>query len=362
MSAKPWVITISACLVITFSLTGIKFFQISKAVALMESFPPPYETITLASAVAEDWQPTRLLSGTVQSPQYLVISAEAPGRIVGLPYQSGDAVPMGEKILMLFDDDVRAERDALNADLELVKAQLLRNLTLEAESLVSQNEVDILRARKLSLDAQVAALNAKLSRMSVHAPFTGKLGVYSQRLGDLMRFGEVLTTLTGVEPTRWVDFKVPQGLANIAVGDRVEVRNIDGVSKGPAKVIAVSEALAQETRTYDVRAEIEAPTLRHGSMVQVLVNAGPPENLISVPKRSVRWDPEGPYVYVIKEAEPGAFLSHRASVRRVEVRGETQTRLYLRGEVLAKEIVANKGAFKLEDGILVSIKTLASET
>ena len=97
-------------------------------------------------------------------------------------------------------------------------------------------------------------------------------------------------------------------------------------------------------------------------MVQVLVNAGPPENLISVPKRSVRWDPEGPYVYVIKEAEPGAFLSHRASVRRVEVRGETQTRLYLRGEVLAKEVVANEGAFKLEDGILVSIKTLAPET
>ena len=163
----------------------------------MESFPPPYETITLASAVAEDWQPTRLLSGTVQSPQYLVISAEAPGRIVGLPYQSGDAVPMGEKILMLFDDDVRAERDALNSDLELVKAQLLRNLTLEAESLVSQNELDILRARKLSLDAQIAALNAKLSRMSVHAPFTG-IGLLTT-LGDLMA-REVLTTLLASNP------------------------------------------------------------------------------------------------------------------------------------------------------------------
>ena len=177
-----------------------------------------------------------------------------------------------------------------------------------------------------------------------------------------MRFGEVLTTLTGVEPTRWVDFKVPQGLANISVGDRVEVRNIDGVPKGPAKVIAVSAAFAQETRTYDVRVEIEAPTLRHGSMVQVLVNAGPSANLISVPKRSVRWDPQGPYVYVIKEAEPGAFLPHRASVRRVEVRGETQNKLFVRGELLAKEIVANKGAFKLEDDILVSIQTPASET
>ena len=257
--------------------------------------------------------------------------------------------------------DVRAERDALNADFELVKAQRSRNLALEAESLVSEDELDILRARRLSLGARIAALNAKLSRMSVRAPFAGKLGVYSQRLGDLMRFGEVLTTLTGLETTRWVDFKVPQGLANIAVGDRVEVRNIDGVSKGPAKVIAVSAAFAQETRTYDVRAVIEAPTLKHGSMVQVVVNAGPLENLISVPKRSVRWDPQGPYVYVIEDAEPGAFLSHRASARRGEVRGETLDRLYIRGEVLAREIVANKGAFKLEDGLLVSIQSPASD-
>ena len=69
MKAKPWVITVSACGFVTAALAGIKFVQISQAMALMESFPPAYETVTVASAKADEWQPTRLLSGTVQSPE-----------------------------------------------------------------------------------------------------------------------------------------------------------------------------------------------------------------------------------------------------------------------------------------------------
>ena len=242
MSAKPWIATVSVCGFVTAALAGIKFVQISQAMALMESFPPAYETVTVASAEADEWQPTRLLSGTVQSPEHLVISAETPGRIVELPYRSGETVPAGAEVLVLFDDDVEAQRDALQADLNLVETQLSRNLTLEADSLVSQDQLDILKARKLSLSAQIAVLEARLSRMTVRAPFAGTMGIYTQRAGDLMRFGEVLTTLTGLTPSRWIDFKVPQGLANIVVGDTVEIRDVNGFFAGPAKVIAVSTA------------------------------------------------------------------------------------------------------------------------
>jgi len=356
MSAKPWIITVSVCGFVTATLAGIKFVQISQAMALMESFPPSYETVTVASAEADEWQPTRLLSGTVQSPEYLVISAETPGRIVELPYQSGEAVPAGAEVLVLFDDDVEAQRDALQADLNLVETQLSRNLTLQADSLVSQDQLDILKARKLSLSAQIAVLDARLSRMTVRAPFAGTMGIYTQRIGDLMRFGEVLTTLTGQTASRWIDFKVPQGLANIVVGDTVEIRDVNGFFAGPAKVIAVSTAYAQGTRTYDVRAELEAPELKHGSLVQVAVDTGPLENLMSVPKRSVRWDAQGPHVFVVEEAGADAFLPHRASIRRVKIRGESRDKLFVSGEMVPGELVANKGAFKLEDKLFVSIQ------
>ena len=361
MSAKPWVITVSVCGFVTAALAGIKFVQISQAMAFMESFPPAYETVTVANAQADEWQPTRLLSGTVQSPEHLVISAETPGRIVRLPYRSGETVPAGAEVLVLFDDDVEAQRDALQADLNLVETQLSRNLTLEADSLVSQDQLDILKARKQSLSAQISVLEARLSRMTVRAPFAGTMGIYSQRVGDLMRFGEVLTTLTGLTPSRWIDFKVPQGLANIVVGDTVEIRDVNGFFAGPAKVIAVSAAFAEQTRTYDVRAELEAPALKHGSLVQVAVDTGPLEKLMSVPKRSVRWDVKGAHVFVVEEAEADAFLPHRASMRRVEVRGESRDKLYIRGEMTPGELVANRGAFKLEDRLFVTVQALPAD-
>jgi membrane fusion protein (multidrug efflux system) len=360
IKARSWLLTAAICTLVTGLLAGIKFVQISQAMAFMESFPPPSEAITVAEAQADAWQPTRLLSGTVRSPEHLVISAEMAGRVVELPFQSGEIVPEGAAILVLFDDDLEAQRDALRADLNLVETQFERNRTLEADALVSQDQLDTLKARSLSLRAQIAVLDARLSRMTVNAPFTGTLGIYPQRLGDLMRFGEVLTTLTGVSPTRWIDFKVPQGLTELSVGDSVQVRDIAGNTIGPAQVIAVSDAYAEGTRTYDVRVQMDAPALKHGALVQIAVRTGPAENLMSVPARSVRWDPDGAHMFVVTEAEPGAHLPHRASLRRVEVRGERDNRFYIRGELNVGDRIADQGSFKLKDEILVDIQLTAS--
>ena len=171
----------------------------------------------------------------------------------------------------------------------------------------------------------------------------------------------MLTTLTGLKPTRWIDFKVPQGLADIVVGDTVDIRDVSGSLAGTARVIAVSSAFSQGTRTYDVRAELDAPALKHGSLVQVVVDTGPLENLMSVPKRSVRWDQEGAHVYVVEETEADAFLPHRAAIRRVDVRGESRDRLFVSGEMTPDELVADRGAFKLEDSVFVSIHATSTD-
>ena len=177
MNIRSWLVTGAVCLGVTATLTSIKFAQISQAMAFMESFPPPSEAITVAEVQPGQWEPTRLLSGTVRSPEHLVISAESPGRVVELPFKSGEVVPEGSAVLVLFDDDLEAQQEALRADLNLINTQLDRNRTLEADALVSQDQLDTLSARSLSLKAQIAMLEARLSRMTVRAPFTGKLGI-----------------------------------------------------------------------------------------------------------------------------------------------------------------------------------------
>ena len=70
-------------------------------------------------------------------------------------------------MLVLFDDDVEAQRDAL-PDLNLVDIQLSQP---HAGGRLTgfTDQLDILKART-SLSAQIAALQARLSRMTVRAP------------------------------------------------------------------------------------------------------------------------------------------------------------------------------------------------
>ena len=119
MKWRAWLITALSCLTVTAVLAGIKTSQIAQAMAFMESFPPPVETITIAQARSDRWAPTRLLSGTVRSPEHLVIATEIPGRVVELPFASGDTVPKGAAILVLFNDDLEAQRTRTASRLEL---------------------------------------------------------------------------------------------------------------------------------------------------------------------------------------------------------------------------------------------------
>ena len=362
MKAVPWLIAAAGCATVSGVLGGVKYLQYKEAMALMESFPPPFNAISVVEAKKDFWQPTRILGGSVRSPEHLVVSAETSGRIVELPFPSGEIVPKGATILSLFEDDIEAQRKSLVAEAKLVAVQLRRNRTLEANSMVSQDQVDTLNAKFQSLEAQVAVLDARLSKMIVLAPFEGTLGIYRQRPGDLMQAGEVLTTLVGTSPKRWIDFKVPQGLAILKVGDTVTIRSIAGSVIDIAKVIAVSEALTSRTRTYDVRASLESATLKHGELVQVIISVSDNMELISVPSRSVRWDPSGAIVFAVEQSEKGAFLPNRASVRRVEVVGERLGRMFIQGPIAPGQVIANKGAFKLRDGVLVDVKGGSSST
>ncbi len=355
MRVFSWLLTLLGCVVLAGGFAGFKYRQIADAMAMAASFPPSYETVTAVKAASESWTPIRRLTGTVRAPEFVEIAAEESGRVMALPHAAGDIVPQGEVILALFDEDLKAQRAALDADLTLVRLQLERIQRLKEESLASQDQLDTLLARSQSLTSQIAALDAQISRMTIRAPFTGRLGIYAQSVGDLMQTGDVLTSFTGTGDRRWVDFKVPQGVTRIAVGDRVRLLSIDDEVLGEADVIAVSDALAAGIRAYDVRAEVSGLGLRHGELVQVEVSTGNVRNVVTIPNRAVRWDRDGSLAFVLSPAESGAFKPWRASSRRVRILDERDGMVLVDGEVQAGDLIASEGAFKLDEQALVDI-------
>ena len=308
MRIISWLITLLVCLAVTGGLAGLKYRQVTDAMAMAASFPPPYSVVTSASAQQQEWTAVRRLTGTVRTPEFVELTAEATGRIITLGASAGAIVEKDDVIVQLFDEDLRAQQEALTADLNLVKLQLKRTRQLRSEGMASQDQLDTLEARDLSLKAQIAATQAQISRLALRAPFAGKLGIYTKSLGDLMQAGDRLTTLSGMGETRWIDFKIPQGVARVAVGDTVRLLSLDREILGEAKVTAVADALGTGLRAFDVRAEVADARLRHGELILIEVRTRQPEIVFTLPVPAVRWDTEGPHVFVLQNGKPDAYV------------------------------------------------------
>ena len=360
MRIISWLITLLVCLAVTGGLAGLKYRQVTDDMAMAASFPPPYSVVTSASAQQQEWTAVRRLTGTVRTPEFVELTAEATGRIITLGASAGAIVEKDDVIVQLFDEDLRAQQEALSADLNLVKLQLKRTQQLRSEGMASQDQLDTLEARDLSLKAQIAATQAQISRLALRAPFAGRLGIYTQSLGDLMQAGDRLTTLSGMGETRWIDFKIPQGVARVAVGDTVRLLSLDREILGEAKVTAVADALGTGLRAFDVRAEVADARLRHGELILIEVRTRQPEIVLTLQVPAVRWDTEGPHVFVLQNGKPDAYVPLEAQLRRITVIGEQRGVIMAQGDLLVGEQIAVKGAFKLSDGGLVKLATTSA--
>ena len=103
MRIISWLVTLLVCLLVTGGLAGFKYQQVTNAMAMAASFPPPYSVVTATAAEQQQWTAVRRLTGTVRAPEFVQLTAEATGRIVRLGATAGAAVAKDDVIVQLFD-------------------------------------------------------------------------------------------------------------------------------------------------------------------------------------------------------------------------------------------------------------------
>ena len=233
--------------------------------------------------------------------------------------------------------------------------QLGRSRTLKEQALIAQGDIDVQEARLSALNAQIRAIDAQLTRLTIRAPFAGRMGIYTHVVGDMLDSGEVVAAFTGLGDERWIDFKVPQGLANISVGDEASLYDLDGTFLGSATIIVVSDSIDADTRTFDVRASAIDIDLKHGELVQVEVASGASGAVYKLPPSSVRWDTKGTYIFQLIDAEPGAQRPYRAKVQRIDLVDETASAALFTTALDEAGLYATTGSFKLKEGVLVQL-------
>src|SRR6185436_5559283 len=105
--AKRMVFMLAAMAAFIGSIGFIKFRQIQVAVAQASAFVPPPEAVTTITARAEQWPATLGAIGTVQAVHGVIVSADLPGIVEAIQFDSGRMVADGQVLVQL---DTRQEQ------------------------------------------------------------------------------------------------------------------------------------------------------------------------------------------------------------------------------------------------------------
>src|SRR5574342_1080627 len=92
-------------LTVTLGLIGglgfVKFRQIQTAIGQAAAFQPPPEAVTTIVAAADEWASTLSAIGTMAAVQGVTVSADLPGTVDRIEFQSGQAVRAGDVLAVL---------------------------------------------------------------------------------------------------------------------------------------------------------------------------------------------------------------------------------------------------------------------
>lgn len=144
--------------------------------------PTPVATATAVKASRGDIGPLPVLSGSgyiVTGERYVSIGTRIAGRIDRYFVEEGDHVEAGDILVKLDDRDYRAvvtrteaSLEVARANAELARAEYKRGLALRRRSVVSEQEIDVLRTKAEVASATVKQIEAELDQARVNLDYT----------------------------------------------------------------------------------------------------------------------------------------------------------------------------------------------
>lgn len=340
-------------------LGTFKYQQIRTAMAAGASFQPPPEAVTTVVTEEASWDASLAAIGTVKAVQGVMVSADLPGIVERIGFESGKQVRQGDVLAVLDARQEHAQLAAAESQLALARLQLDRFRGLREKGVTSQAEYDAAVAEHAQAEARVGEIRATIDRKTIRAPFTGLLGIRQVNVGQYLSPGDPVVPLQSLDPT-YVDFAVPQQqVRRLTSGTRVEATTQEGGdAEAVGTITAVDSVIDPATRNVQVQATFPNPqgSLRPGMFVEVRVALGEATSVIALPASSISYAPYGDSVFVVESIETEDGSSYQG-VRQQFVqlgpsRGDQVA--VLSGLEPGAEIVTS-GVFKLRNGAAVLV-------
>jgi membrane fusion protein (multidrug efflux system) len=353
------IVMLTATLTLVAGLGFVKFKQIQTAIAQGAAYQPPPEAVTTIVAKEEQWPSTLSAIGTIAAVRGVTVSADLPGVVSTIGFESGQSIREGDELARLDTRQEHAQLAAAEAQRDLARISFERMQGLLNERVVSQAEFDRAQADQRQADARVGEIRAAIERKTIKAPFSGILGIRKVNLGQYLAGGDALVTLQSLNPI-YVNFGVPQqAIAQLRQGRtvRVTVEDLGGLEfSGP--ITAIDSVVDESTRNVQAQATLANPSgrLRPGMYVQAAVAASAAVPVVSLPASAIQHAPYGDSVFVVGDLKDQKGRTYRGVRQQfVKLGSGRGDQIAVVSGLKAGDEVVTSGVFKLRNGAAVLI-------
>jgi len=351
--------TLAVLLILVGGIGAVKVFQIRAAMAQGAAWQPPPEAVSTIVAQVEHWPSSLGAVGSVAAVHGVTVSADLPGIVEGIEFESGRHVQAGDVLVRLDTSQEKEQLASAEAQRDLTRLNLERSRQLLAKQVVSQAEFDRAEAEAKQAAAGVGEIQARIRRKTIRAPFAGVLGLRQVNLGQYLNGGDPVVPLQSMDPV-YVNFSLPQqDVPQLKRGATVRV-SADGIdAAGSAgEITALNSVVDEATRNVQVQATFRNPEgrLRPGMFVQVEASLGTGETVIGLPASAVSYAPYGNSVFVVSDMKGPNGKPYRGVQQRfVQLGPRRGDQVSIVSGLKAGEEIVTSGVFKLRSGTAVLV-------
>ncbi|MBI2427383.1 MAG: efflux RND transporter periplasmic adaptor subunit [Ignavibacteriales bacterium] len=241
-------------------------------------------------------------SGTVLASESVDLIAEAAGRIEKIYFTEGSHVKKNDLLVMINDDDLRAQLKKTELQIQLAVEQEKRQKQLYDISGISQEQYDIAVNQVNTLKADRDNLAAMIRKREIRAPFEGRIGLRYVSEGGYVSQTTRIASMQKIDLLK-VDFSIPEKYSTqVAVGDIVQFSSEETKMKFSGKLYAIEPKVDPTTRTLQLRALVDNKNERilPGSYVQIELRLKQIADALMVPTQAVIPVLKGQSVFVKK--------------------------------------------------------------
>lgn len=244
-----------------------------KATAAIEK-PEKVVPVTIEQVTAIDLRDIFILPASLEAWEDLTLAAEIAGPVRKIHFQEGARVKTRDVLLEIDPETLQTNLAMQEENYQVSSRKLKRYRQLEAEGLVSRQELDELQNSQTAAATALRATRLQLAKCFPKAPVGGIVDRHFVDRGEYVDLGKPLLRLVQVDKLKVIVNVPEKDIQFLQIGQRVEIipANIHGDL--PEERIGTIAYLAfsadESTRTYRAKITIDnsAGQLRPGMIVR----------------------------------------------------------------------------------------------